>query len=89
MKPRHVFVRWADTTGNQGWVSKREARKDKMFGVWSSGFVVADTKMKMVLAQNYGDDHNVNGRETIPRGCILKVVENPVPFTVPGLSEES
>jgi len=82
MKPRHVFVNWHDTVGTSGWVSKEEARKDRPASVWSTGFVVSDTKKQLVIAQNYGMDHQVNGRETIPKGCVVKIIDTPVPFEV-------
>ena len=82
-QPRHVFVRWRDITGHQGWVSRGEARRrGKTTGVWSTGFVVEDSKKQMILVQDSADDGDVNGRETIPRGCIQKVIETKLPFKV-------
>lgn len=81
MKPRHVFVRWHDITSRTGWVSKDDARKaGAAASVWSCGFVISDTKKHIILAQDLSDDGEVNGRETIPRGCVLQVLENEVPF---------
>ena len=88
-QPRHVFVRWLDTQSQEGWTTMEQARREgKPAGIWSSGFVVSDTKKQMILAQNHADDGAVNGREIIPRGCIQQVVESVLPFQVEGENNE-
>lgn len=65
-------VWWDDAAGlRHGWMDRTEAIKPQM--VISVGFLVADTKDHVIIAQDTDSEGAHNGRTQIPRGMVKKM----------------
>lgn len=66
-----MIVEWDDPAGFLGWVNKKEAGSKKPGRVVSVGFLVKETKKKIVLAGDSMDGgKEFNGINVIPKKAI-------------------
>lgn len=85
--PRLVLVTWVDPcAGHTGWQSFKRMASAEPSTCYSVGFVVVETKEKIVLSPDYSRDHN--GRDdggtpfAIPKSTIRSIKRLPIQVTV-------
>jgi len=74
MKERKILlIRWHDATSyGEEWQSNG---KFKPVDTLTVGFLMKETKKRITVCQSYADNKQINQVLTIPRGCILSIVE--------------
>ena len=81
-----VLIRWDDSSfSHGGWVDEDELKTLNVSRGVSVGFVIEETKDKIVLVQNIGESKQRASAIAIPKSCIkriwkLKVFPHP-PFS--------
>lgn len=69
-----TFVEWVDhcASGDNSWQSIDELRQMTPLLVWSSGWLIEETKLYLVLASSIGQNGAACGDILILKNCIMK-----------------
>lgn len=69
-----TFVEWVDhcSSCDTGWQSFEELRENKPLLVWSSGWLIHETKQYITLASTIGSNGHAFGDLIILKKCITK-----------------
>ncbi len=72
---KSVYIMWNDSTSWAGW-QKLPLKDEKMSKIETIGFVIKETKKKIIIAHSISDIGNAIGVLAIPKGSIIKWREN-------------
>jgi len=72
---RRVEIHWQDAGSSTGWRSKDETAKMDPLACRSLGYLVIQTKKKIVLAASQSvSNGDIGDRMVIPRSWVLKIL---------------
>lgn len=69
-----VYIEWEDSFGGGNWMTKKQANLPVAKCV-TVGFVVKETKRKIVISSHECDNGDVHGSMAIPKSCIKSIKE--------------
>ena len=73
-KAKIVYVEWEDSASAQGWMKAKDAKKYKVAQCMSVGFVLRDTKKKLLLCTSlWPDNSDACQLMCIPKSSITKI----------------
>jgi len=68
---KKVYLKWRDSTSWNGW-HNLPLTDYKIVEIETIGFVIKETKNKIVIAHSISSENHVNGILAIPKGVIIK-----------------
>jgi hypothetical protein len=66
-----VYLKWVDSTSWEGW-KNLPLTDSKMCEIETIGYVIKETKKKIVIAHSISNANHTNGILSIPKGALLK-----------------
>tara|TARA_R100001509_G_scaffold28479_2_gene15008 strand:- start:17371 stop:17622 length:252 start_codon:yes stop_codon:yes gene_type:complete len=72
--PLYIVV-WKDHTGDAGWKSEEEVKKEKYILAYSIGYLVHQDKECVKLCNTYTSDDAHGGLDLILKCCIVEMYE--------------
>jgi hypothetical protein len=72
--PLYIVV-WKDHTGDAGWKSEEEVKKEKYILAYSIGYLIHQDKECVKLCNTYTSDDGHGGLDLILKSCIVEMYE--------------
>lgn len=66
------WIRWVDSVGESGWAEISDWQDLEPDPIDSLGFVISETKTKVVIVQSLAADESCDHVLSIPKRCILE-----------------